>query len=60
MSYGHRVIALLILFLATGFGASGYLVVVSQQWASDDMKVGKGHSKFPPQVLTASPQGDRR
>jgi hypothetical protein len=60
MTYGQRVIAILVVFLTLGFAASGVLVHISTQWASDDMKVGKGYSKFPPQLITASPRGARQ
>lgn len=50
MSYGHRVTALLIVFFAAVLTANGFLIHVSRPWASDELHVGKGHSKFPPQV----------
>ena len=55
MTYGQRAAALLIAFFMLSLGASGYLVYASVQFASDDMKVGKGHSKFPPQVPNPTP-----
>jgi hypothetical protein len=59
MTYGQRATALLIVFFVAMLGASGYLVVAASQFASDDMKVGKGHSKFPPQapMPSNSPKG---
>ena len=55
MTYGQRATALLIVFFIAMLGASGYLVYAAAQFASDDMKVGKGHSKFPPQVPNPTP-----
>jgi hypothetical protein len=54
MTYGQRAAALLIAFFVLMVGASGYLVYAASYYASDDMKVGKGHSKFPPQVPNPS------
>jgi hypothetical protein len=55
MTYGHRVFAALFAFFALVLVANGYLIRVAGEWASDDMHVGKGYSKFPPQLITASP-----
>lgn len=60
MTYGQRVVAVLVTFLALTSVAAGFLVHTANQWASDDMKVGKGYSRFPPQVITASPKGAHR
>lgn len=59
MSYKARVFTLLFLFFAVMLGSSGYMVYVSQQWASDAIDVGKGHSKFPPQT-EKRPEGAAR
>ena len=54
MTYGQRVVALLVTFFIGVLGVNIYMVVVATQWASDDMRVGHGHSKFPPQAPRAS------
>lgn len=51
MSYGLRVKVILGIFFAVVLGVNGYFVHLSHEWASDDMRVGHGHSKFPPQVM---------
>lgn len=51
MSYAVRVKLLLGLFLVFGVLApASALVWISIGWASDDMHVGVGHSRFPPQA----------
>jgi hypothetical protein len=39
---------LLALFTLSG---AGWLVAVSREWASDDLRVGHGNSSFPPQAI---------
>lgn len=51
MTYGQRVLAILAIFFGVVFAANGYFVALSREWAADDLRVGHGHSKFPPQVL---------
>lgn len=51
MTYGQRVVAILCVFFGVVLAVNVHFVQVAQQWASDDMRVGHGHSKFPPQVL---------
>jgi hypothetical protein len=60
MTYGHRVLAILLTFFAVVVAANGYFIHLASEWASDDLHVGKGYSKFPPQVITASPRGAAR
>lgn len=51
MAYATRVKLAVGLFLVFGvFVPSGVLVWLSVGWASDDMRVGVGHSGFPPQA----------
>lgn len=51
MTYGQRVVAILVVFFGVVLAANVYFVKLSSEWASDDMRVGHGHSKFPPQVM---------
>ena len=54
MSYARRLAVVGALFACSVLGASGWLIVVADKWASDDMHVGHGHSGFPPQTPYAS------
>lgn len=57
MAYGHRVWLLLALLFSLGAGATGALLASAQGMAAEDLHVGHGHSKFPPQRV--EPRGSR-
>ena len=41
-------------------GASTWLVVTANAWASDDLRAGHGHSGFPPQAPYTPNEGGAR
>lgn len=49
MSYTHRVWLGLAILLSLGAASSGALLAAAGAMAEEDLHVGKGHSKFPPQ-----------
>lgn len=57
MSYTHRVWLLLALLLSLGAVSSGALLYASAGMAADDLHIGKGHSKFPPQKVLRTMDG---
>lgn len=54
MKDGHLFLAFLIGLVALGFVAAGFTLVAAREIASDDMRVGPGSAKFPPQKVWAS------
>jgi len=48
-------LAFLLGLVALGFVAAGYTLVAAREMASDDMQVGPGSVKFPPQKVWSSP-----
>lgn len=58
MSYGQRVVAILCVFFGLVIAMSVYVVMASREFASDDLHVGKGSVKFPPQTHDG-PKGGR-
>ena len=57
MSYTIRVWLGIAFLLALGAGSSGALLAASQGMAAEDLHVGKGHSKFPPQKTLRTMDG---
>lgn len=56
MRYEHRFIAFLVALVLFGFVAAGVTLVAAREMASDDMRIGPGSAKFPPQgAYTPSP-----
>lgn len=51
MTYRARVFAMLGLFFVAVLAANGFLLHLARDFASEDLHVGQGHSKFPPQIL---------
>lgn len=49
MSYTRGLALVAIACTLLTLGASGWLVAIAGDWASDDMHVGHGNSGFPPQ-----------
>jgi hypothetical protein len=53
-------LAFLLGLVALGFVAAGFTLVAAREIASDDLRVGPGSAKFPPQkVWTSSPPGEK-
>ncbi len=57
MSYSQRVWILLALLLSLGAASSGALLAAAGGMAEADLRVGKGHSKFPPQKVLRTMDG---
>ena len=49
MTYSHRAVVLLALLLSLGAASGGALLAAASAVAEDDLGIGKGHSRFPPQ-----------
>jgi hypothetical protein len=56
MSYTHRVWLVLVLFLACGATGTGALLGAARAMAAQDMHVGHGSVKFPPQRTDLAPR----
>jgi hypothetical protein len=57
MSYTVRVWLSLALLLGVGAGSVGALLAAASGMAANDLHVGKGHSKFPPQKVLRMSDG---
>lgn len=57
MSYTVRVWIGLAVLLSLGAASSGALLAAAGGMAADDLRVGKGHSKFPPQKVLRTMDG---
>jgi hypothetical protein len=59
MTYERRFQVFLAAIVAFGFMAAGVTLVAAREVASDDMRVGPGSSKFPPQGTWTEPSPTR-
>lgn len=57
MSYSHRVLIGLALLMSLGAASSGALLAAAGGMAAEDLEIGKGHSKFPPQKVLRTMDG---
>ena len=51
MAYTHRVFFALVLLLTAGAYGTGALLGAARAMAAQDLKVGHGPSRFPPQAV---------